>query len=51
MPFEISSRKMSPVEIYVKLNFSTKSFDWVPFPAPGGPNNAIFNIYNYFYKE
>ena len=40
--FLISSLKRSPVEIWKAFNLFTRYLDWVPFPAPGGPNKIIF---------
>ena len=37
-----SSLKISPVDIWTILNLLIRNFAWVPFPAPGGPNNIKF---------
>src|SRR5512143_1272645 len=33
--------RISPVDIWGMPYFSTKSFAWVPLPAPGGPKSII----------
>ena len=40
--FLIYSRKSSPVDNWNKLNLFDINFDWVPLPAPGGPNITKF---------
>ena len=44
--FAIAPLKMSPVEIWGISYFLINSFAWVPFPAPGAPNNIIFIIFH-----
>src|ERR1051326_2537592 len=47
-PPAISERSMSPVERWTRSYLSMSFCDWVPLPAPGGPNKTIFNIGQWF---
>ncbi|HKB96291.1 MAG TPA: nucleoside monophosphate kinase, partial [Rhizomicrobium sp.] len=38
----IAARNMSPVESCGSPRFSVSILDWVPLPAPGGPNRTRF---------
>ena len=42
VPSFIAALRISPVDIWGIPYFSIKNLAWVPFPAPGAPNNMIF---------